>query len=1225
MYNRKFINGLKKKYKKGGIRKYQQGNFMDQEMDAYDQLENMETSHNQWVNSMTRTNPDKSTIEVGPISSNFPNEDGNYPKEDLTSPTGINIKHNKFDTYSPFTQEVQTMFANDMSKLPEYLKTLSSEDVNNLVTDMKDNDLMGMPGITDGVYNENNTNPLYTEAVVKASLDKFESEREGMQDKISNIKIDLDNQMASLQNQDQQGMSLGDKIDMSLSTAGITPGVGLVPDVLNLVSNLGQSGYDLVTGDWDELGHDLTNAAWGIPALFPFLGQFTGSAKVTSNIIKATKTGDKTTDIIKATDKTTDAKKVVQNRLDEINNRNLPVPYKGGPPAVIVKNADDLTSGGVNFIRVTDDAYPIVKYSDDMVDVINNPINKNAGKGLNWWGRRWKGLKETLHPTKGWKDAWKQAKDAFNSPIVNWSPGNRFINPIASAVRHFTTPKWAVIEGAAGAIIWNVIDQHYIQPAEQAAFDQEQKIKWNKEQQEKIQQEMPIYGPESFNDTIPTGQNVYNMLTYQGKLQDWKLQGKDGVEYYNQAEKKMDVINWNPDITDQEALDIFLSLYPLNWGEDTDNNLIKFSAEEEKKQYGGYRRRQMGGTAGGYMGVPQQGVGDEGNYMGQMQQFQTGGQQLPGGNVHQIPGSDAVQFNGQTHDQGGIMMDGQTEVEDGETMDKVNMAKAGGPKDYFFSSHLKKGGKSYAEHHKAILQSGGDQGSIDMLAKMQEKAAGRDPNKVSVARTGGYKRKYATGGTPERNIYSNEYSDVEQIYKDLGYTDLSGGTNFRAIDHGNPGYENTQGKNLQEGKHTGYYGDIGPSEREGFYNRNKEIMNSMGVMKWEDFDPLTQTDNFQTKYNEFLTKEYNDNKDLSDGLNSKGMNSVQDYINAVGFTNSGHGSQKIDNYFGSFTHGRSSMRGKEEVVKDDPCSCTDANDETVQHSYPCGDPEPAACKKNDIVVKKNPCGCDPNLEADDPNCCKKTTTAWNPGPLQLLPAAYAFSEGPDYMSQHPMQNPAAIIPERLAKTHLERVDMNADRARNASDARGLNKFIETSGGGSSNIVNKMAAYSKKREADATITDTENKTNIAISNQEAIMDQQRKGQNVDNALDASKFNVTSQSDSNKHNSTMEATVDEFNRASDSAVKDRRLMALDSATKTMTGLYTDKLQYDAQERMAQAISGQTGVYQREQNKLAYSQQLISQGIQPGTQQYNDAMAQYNKGQTTTMRYGGYRRRY
>jgi len=138
----------------------------------------------------------------------------------------------------------------------------------------------------------------------------------------------------------------------------------------------------------------------------------------------------------------------------------------------------------------------------------------------------------------------------------------------------------------------------------------------------------------------------------------------------------------------------------------------------------------------------------------QMQQYQMGGQQLPGGEMQPIPGSDAVQFNGQTHDEGGIMMDGQTEVEDGETMDQVNMAKKGGKRDYFFSSYLKTGGRSFANAHKEILANGGDQQEINMLAKMQEKAAGRDPKQV--AGLGGvmeYKhggmRKYQTGGLEE--------------------------------------------------------------------------------------------------------------------------------------------------------------------------------------------------------------------------------------------------------------------------------------------------------------------------------------------------------------------------------------------------------------------------------------------------------------------------------------------
>ena len=137
---------------------------------------------------------------------------------------------------------------------------------------------------------------------------------------------------------------------------------------------------------------------------------------------------------------------------------------------------------------------------------------------------------------------------------------------------------------------------------------------------------------------------------------------------------------------------------------------------------------------------------------GGMRQYQGGGVALPGGEMQPIPGSDAVQFNGQSHDQGGIMVDSQTEVEGGETMDKVNIAKKGGKRDYFFSSHLKEGGRSYADMHKDILADGGSQEEINMLAKMQEVAAGRDPKKV--AKLGGI-AKYQSGGA-----YPGAYTDL---------------------------------------------------------------------------------------------------------------------------------------------------------------------------------------------------------------------------------------------------------------------------------------------------------------------------------------------------------------------------------------------------------------------------------------------------------------------------------
>ena len=119
--------------------------------------------------------------------------------------------------------------------------------------------------------------------------------------------------------------------------------------------------------------------------------------------------------------------------------------------------------------------------------------------------------------------------------------------------------------------------------------------------------------------------------------------------------------------------------------------------------------------------------------------YQTGGQVVPGGEVVPIPGSDAVEFKGKTHAEGGIKLDASTEVEDKETMDKVSM-KGKGKQDYFFSDYLKyKGGKSYASEHKRILAQGGSQEAIDALAHSQEADAGRNPEDVQVAQTGGPK------------------------------------------------------------------------------------------------------------------------------------------------------------------------------------------------------------------------------------------------------------------------------------------------------------------------------------------------------------------------------------------------------------------------------------------------------------------------------------------------------
>ena len=151
--------------------------------------------------------------------------------------------------------------------------------------------------------------------------------------------------------------------------------------------------------------------------------------------------------------------------------------------------------------------------------------------------------------------------------------------------------------------------------------------------------------------------------------------------------------------------------------------------------------------------------------------FQMGGvEPLPGGVAAAIPGSDAVEFMGNKHNESGmgsdsgIMVDNQTEVEDGETMDQVTM-KHGGNRDYFFSSYLKKGGKSYADMHKNILEMGGSQEDINMLARMQEKAAGRDPKQV--AKLGGVVKYNRGGGRINidqiRSMYPNYATEIQNL------------------------------------------------------------------------------------------------------------------------------------------------------------------------------------------------------------------------------------------------------------------------------------------------------------------------------------------------------------------------------------------------------------------------------------------------------------------------------
>lgn len=66
--------------------------------------------------------------------------------------------------------------------------------------------------------------------------------------------------------------NLGDDVDLTLSLAGMVEPWGAVADAANVLQNLVQVGYNLVTMDWDEAVHDLKNTAWAITGIIPALG-----------------------------------------------------------------------------------------------------------------------------------------------------------------------------------------------------------------------------------------------------------------------------------------------------------------------------------------------------------------------------------------------------------------------------------------------------------------------------------------------------------------------------------------------------------------------------------------------------------------------------------------------------------------------------------------------------------------------------------------------------------------------------------------------------------------------------------------------------------------------------------------------------------------------------------------------------------------------------------------
>lgn len=651
-------------------------------------------------------------------------------------------------------------------------------------------------------------------------------------------------------------------------------------------------------------------------------------------------------------------------------------------------------------------------------------------------------------------------------------------------------------------------------------------------------------------------------------------------------------------------------------------NLAKTQQERDRKESVGQLRSKQGAE------MQAQQAGDQGFDAGPMgrtgfgsatsgtktedQRMQTGGvKQLRGGNMTRLPGG-AVQFNGAKHSRGGIDLDKNTEVEDGETMDKVQMRKKGGKaSDYIFSEYLKLGGKSYAQRHKEILNRGGKQNEIQSLAKLQERAAAADgeTDRGGIMQNGGERRKYQTAGA----VASTD-ADVKPQTRTLSIMDsiqdLEGFKKTITLPTGHPALKDDKLMRelhqsiLQKVANQSLYGGADFDKNDD--DQIRSLVSKITAESIEKLDTKAKEAYEAEKArvaaaNERIagekatraeagSTEVKENGERVFGGDERGVSSILDrlskaqekfpddvpdfdfdrYRNADGefdeslFDNKAraefikHNNENVPEDLRSTmlsTEGKRNAAGQNtDLLVGDQWNSMDwfQREETMNPDIEFTPSEVSMVPREEEIK-------DEIIEEEEdgviPPPRKKGDVpfgAYMGGLAQLIPPAYAFRNPPATVSAPGAQSVQA--------GRLHRVNHNAERAANAGDFRATQAMIENNSSGPGGMVNMIAAMSKKQAGDLQIAGAESKINKELATEEAKMQQDASTTNAQLGLQAGQF----------------AT-----QVAREQIKDRReekLGALDAAAERIAGITGDVLDYKAQERMAQAI-GRDGVYCRE----------------------------------------------
>jgi hypothetical protein len=504
----------------------------------------------------------------------------------------------------------------------------------------------------------------------------------------------------------------------------------------------------------------------------------------------------------------------------------------------------------------------------------------------------------------------------------------------------------------------------------------------------------------------------------------------------------------------------------------------------------------------------------------QMNRAKASTNQKHGGSyMRRLPGG-AVEFIGPKHAQGGIMIDPQTEVEGGETMDKV-MMQGGKRQDYIFSDFLKLGGKTFAQRHKEMLNGGATQKQIQDLAKLQEEVAQRegrdengrrDPNMVmqrggvKKLQTGDAYTPIVAGVDPDKRDYNFQGIGYEWDY-DIPDEVLS------AIDmSGRIGREGDTENILRSvwARQQGLPSDMTTEELEDYYNNTyvpaiKEYFEANKESVIENAKRMaSRSDRNQSNWTKII------GKPDKDGNFKKSDSEI--FEEAVKLTTDGN--------VGSW---HSLLPQAPVETPDDPQFEISQTEQTTERQVPQGCP----CEDGSL----------------SPDCCEIPEKRDILLPYQLIgPVAELTTRYPQ---------PEKIAAQPTGRIKLPRVNFNAERASLGNTTTAANKFIQNNAAGPAAISAIMATNEKQRSGNLDIANAEARNNKELAAREELANLQASQFDSGQAMRASMFNAQSQNqrDQNEY--------------------EKRMLAFNQFGTNLAQYANDRRAYKAEERIADAF--------------------------------------------------------